>query len=382
MSAIRKRLYYLWKKSSEKQRRKKYTNIYFKEEIERFNASEDRKPQSLIRQEMKALQNYWDCFPYQYYRFDMYRNDCTLSIEEMKKYVPYYFSYNLFFPISAKEYEVLCDDKLLTYAMLKTYNTLQPKMLFGFDNNSFYDDTNTPVSNVQVDAIIKASTAAKLFIKPRFGLGGKGIAVFTRKDNQFINAEGKVLDHSFFLNELTGGVYIVQEGLVQHQSISAIYPHSINTFRVITECVNGEPRVLYALLRMGRGGKQVDNASSGGVYTKLDPLTGTLGDYAIANNRVVFKAHPDTNFVFKDSKMESWTEVKRFALVVAKKFREIKYIGWDIGLSPEGPTIIEINKRPDMEMIQDFYGGIRDDLKIKPKDWWYRSDFTLKNIKP
>ena len=382
MSAIRKRLYYLWKKSSEKQRRKKYTNIYFKEEIERFNASEDRKPQSLIRQEMKALQNYWDCFPYQYYRFDMYRNDCTLSIEEMKKYVPYYFSYNLFFPISAKEYEVLCDDKLLTYAMLKTYNTLQPKMLFGFDSNSFYDDTNTPVSNVQVDAIIKASTAAKLFIKPRFGLGGKGIAVFTRKDNELINAEGKVLDHSFFLNELTGGVYIVQEGLVQHQSISAIYPHSINTFRVITECVNGEPRVLYALLRMGRGGKQVDNASSGGVYTKLDPLTGTLGDYAIANNRVVFKAHPDTKFVFKDSKMESWTEVKRFALVVAKKFREIKYIGWDIGLSPEGPTIIEINKRPDMEMIQDFYGGIRDDLKIKPKDWWYRSDFTLKNIKP
>jgi hypothetical protein len=33
-----------------------------------------------------------------------------------------------------------------------------------------------------------------------------------------------------------------------------------------------------------------------------------------------------------------------------------------------------------MEMIQDFYGGIRDDLKIKPKDWWYRSNFTLKNI--
>jgi hypothetical protein len=329
---------------------------------------------------MKALQNYWDCFPFQYYHFDFYRNDCTLSLEEMKKYVPYYFSYNLFFPVSAKEYEVLCDDKLLTYAMLKTYNILQPKMLFGFDNNSFYDDTNTPVSNAQVDAIIKASTAAKLFIKPRFGLGGKGIVVFTRKENAFIDSEGKMLDHSYFLRELTGGVYIVQEGLVQHPSISAIYPHSINTFRVITECVNGESRVLYALLRMGRGGKQVDNASSGGVYTKLDPETGTLGDFAYSNNRAVFKAHPDTGFVFEDTKMENWPEVKRFALEVATKFREIKYIGWDIGLSPEGPTIIEINKRPDMEMVQDFYGGIRDVLKIKPKEWWYRSNFTLKNI--
>jgi hypothetical protein len=32
MSAIRKRLYYVWKKSSEKQRRKKYEGIYFKED--------------------------------------------------------------------------------------------------------------------------------------------------------------------------------------------------------------------------------------------------------------------------------------------------------------------------------------------------------------
>jgi hypothetical protein len=32
--------------------------------------------------------------------------------------------------------------------------------------------------------------------------------------------------------------------------------------------------------------------------------------------------------------MEDWPEVKRFALEVATKFREIKYIGWDIGLSP------------------------------------------------
>jgi hypothetical protein len=380
MSAIRKRLYYLWKKSSEKKVRKLYDRVNYKEDIERFNASEDRKPQSLIRQEMKALQNYWDCFPYQYYRFDMYRNDCTLSIEEMKKYVPYFFLNQLFFPLSYKDYHVLTEDKLLSSTLLKAYETLQPKMLFGFDNNSFYDDTNTPVSNVQVDAIIKTSTAAKLFIKPRFGLGGKGIAVFTRKDNELINAEGKVLDHSFFLNELTGGVYIVQEGLVQHQSISAIYPHSINTFRVITECVNGEPRVLYALLRMGRGGKQVDNASSGGVYTKLDPLTGTLGDYAIANNRVVFKAHPDTNFVFKDSKMEKWEEAKTLSLTIAKKFRKIRYLGLDIACTTEGLTIIELNNRPDMEMIQDFYGGIRDDLKIKPKNWWYKSSFTINSI--
>jgi hypothetical protein len=131
---------------------------------------------------------------------------------------------------------------------------------------------------------------------------------------------------------------------------------------------------------MGRGGKQVDNASSVGIYTKLDPETGTLGDFAFAHNRIIFETHPDTGFVFKDAKIEKWEEAKALSLIVAKKFRKIRYLGWDIACTTEGPSIVEFNNRPDMEMIQDFYGGIRDDLKIKPKDWWYKSNFTINSV--
>src|SRR5215203_4170823 len=91
MSALRKRLYYFWKKMSEKESRKKLATKFFKSDIERFKACKNLKPAAQLKQEMKKLQQYWDCYPYQYYRFDLYRSDCILSTDAMKKYVPLFF---------------------------------------------------------------------------------------------------------------------------------------------------------------------------------------------------------------------------------------------------------------------------------------------------
>jgi hypothetical protein len=380
MSAVRQRLYYIWKKLSEKHSRKKFETDNNKEDIDRFHACKDRKPEAQVKREMRALQKYWNCYPFQYYRFDFYRADCTLSLEEMKTYVPHFFIMSLFFPLSYKEYGVLCEDKLLTYATLKAYDVSQPPFLFCFDNTNFYNNTNTLIAPAEVDAIIASSTAAKLFVKPRFGLGGRGIVVFNKDGHQYRNEENNLLDHSFFLNELKGEKYIVQAGLVQHEAMNRLYPHSVNTFRIVTECIGGEARVLYALVRMGSGGQQIDNASSGGLYIKIDPETGVLGDYAFAFNRITFRTHPDTGFVFKGAAIEKWDEAKSFALAVAGKFREIKYMGWDVAFSTDGPAIIELNNAPGIGIVQDCYGGIRDDLKLNPKDWWYKSNYTIKNL--
>lgn len=379
MSAIREQLYYLWKKLAERQSRNGFENNYFKDDIDRYKAYKDRKPQSVIKREMKALQNYWDCFPFQYYRFNFYRNDCKLSLEEMKQYVPQYFIFNLFYPLSAKEYGILCEDKLLNFAMLKTYAIPQPGILFFFDNNKLYNNTNTPLSPESAEQILSTTEVAKLFIKPRFGIGGKGIFVFTKKGNTYIDEKETVLDLSFFERELKNDAYVIQEGLVQSETINRIYPGSVNTFRIVTECSNGEVRILYTILRMGSGGQQVDNASSGGLYTKVDN-TGMLGDFAYTTNQSVFFSHPDTGFVFKGATIENWEDARALAIAAALRFREIKYLGWDVAITINGPVIIELNHRPGVGIIQDWYGGIRDDLKINPKDWWYKSNYTLKNI--
>jgi hypothetical protein len=379
MNTPRQRFYYFWKKLSEKQSRKKLASGYFKKDLERFKLCTERKPAAQIKQELKTLQRYWNCYPFQYYRFDMYRKDCTLSLDEMKTYVPLFFLDALFYPVNQNGYGILTADKLLNFALLKSYDVAQPALLFCYDHQHFFDGTNTRIPDTQVLDQLQASKAAKLFVKPRLGSGGKGIFIFRKEGQTYIDENGQILEPDFFRTHIKDGLYIVQEGLGQHESMNRIYAHSINTFRVITECYNGEARVLYALIRFGRGGNQVDNASSGGMYIKVDPESGTLADFAYAYNRVTFDRHPDTGFVFKGAQLENWTTVKAFAVHVAEKFREIRFLGWDIALTEDGPAVIELNNSPDMGMIQDFYGGVRDGLHITPKDWWYQSKFTLKN---
>src|SRR5690349_12439013 len=231
MSAIQKQLYFYWKKLSERQSRKKFKTLLFKTDIERFKKYPDKKPAAQIAREMNALQKYWNCYPFQYYQFDLYRRDCTLSLEEMKKYVPKFFLNNLFFPLSFKDYGIVCEDKLLTYALLKAYEVPQPRLLFCYDHNTFYDGENNPISPTAIDNLIKHSKAEKLFVKARFGSEGKGIFVFQRNAAGSFENEAQVLfDHHFFTERpgalVSGrdatGYYIVQEGLVQHDCMNRI----------------------------------------------------------------------------------------------------------------------------------------------------------------
>src|SRR4051812_793716 len=104
MRALRKLVYFIWKKLSEKSSRSKLKLVFFKHDLERFRNCTNVKPPALMKREMKVLQQYWGCFPFQYYRFDFYKRSCLLSTEEMKKYVPLYFLHHLYFPHSYKEY--------------------------------------------------------------------------------------------------------------------------------------------------------------------------------------------------------------------------------------------------------------------------------------
>jgi hypothetical protein len=348
-----------------------------------------RKPAAQMKRELNTLHRYWGCYPFQYYRFDFYKQDCPLTVEEMKKYVPLFFLHYLYFPLSYKDYGMLCEDKLLTYAMLKAYDVPQPRLLFCFDHNMFFDSNNNPISQTEADALINASPTNTLFVKPRFGSEGKGIAIFNKCNGAFADEHNTALDHSFFLNNAknksipgrdTSGFYIVQESLSQHDELNRIYPQAINTYRAITECINGEARMLYCVVRMGSGGRQIDNASAGGIFVRIDLDTGELFDSAQAFDQSQCTTHPDTGFVFKGARMETWAETKAFTVNAALKFRDIRYLGWDIAVTKDGPSVIEFNNKPDMAGIQDSYGGIRDDLKINPKDWWYQSNFTIKNL--
>lgn len=328
---------------------------------------------------MWQLWKYWKVYPIHYFRYNFYKSNCSFGIEEMKKYIPDFFAYYLLFPKSYKDRGVLCEDKRLMYSIANGLDINQPNELFSIHNGFFFSPSLDILSQNDVLLTINESKSRKLFVKPTFGVGGKGIYIFCKEDGMYFCKEHNITLDSSFLNKIISHNYVVQEGVIQHSELNQIYPHSLNTFRIVTEVTNNmNVNILFSLLRMGLGGNQVDNASSGGIYVKIDKETGLFNLKAYSDLDNTFEEHPDTNFKFKDYSFPMWDEVISFAKKMAFNFCEIKYIGWDIAFSSSGPVLIEANHAPSIEIIQDVYGGCRNDFGINSSmKYWYSDNYHL-----
>lgn len=63
---------------------------------------------------------------------------------------------------------------------------------------------------------------------------------------------------------------VVEDVILQHSDMAALHPESLNTLRVVT-VLNGEgPHIVYAYIRIGNGGRSVDNLHAGGMYAPIE----------------------------------------------------------------------------------------------------------------
>jgi hypothetical protein len=151
------------------------------------------------------------------------------------------------------------------------------------------------------------------------------------------------------------GRWLFQETVLQHAAISAIYPHSVNTLRIVTCRSPGQPAVILgAVLRMGGGGRVVDNASQGGLFVGIDLATGALrpqGHRFFKHGGDVVAAHPDTGFPFAGAVIPCFDRVLAMVEDAAVEVPH-ELIGWDVAVTASGPVLIEGNTVPDIVILE------------------------------
>lgn len=142
-----------------------------------------------------------------------------------------------------------------------------------------------------------------------------------------------------------GGQYLLQERIIQHSQISLLYPHSINTIRVITFNINGKIEVFCAALRLGVNGMKVDNWGIGGIAVNIDLETGQLTGNGYFKPEFGGKAekHPNTNVEFEGFKIPYFHEGIELVSQLHSYLYGIYSVGWDIIITPDGPAILEGN---------------------------------------
>ena len=242
--------------------------------------------------------------------------------------------------------------EIVSPAKYKTFFTIKPNFL-----NNFKDFINRDfIENGTVDDLKKfLSNNEEFMVKPRDGLGGKGVYKEYRKNIKDVNE---------FYDYLKNNNLFIEEYVKQNKEINKLCKESVNTIRIMTFAYNGKSEIVYAAMRIGNGVNNVDNFHQGGMGCKIDLDKGILIGDAYDKDLNHFKVHPKSKVKFDGFKIPYWEEAKKLVLNASKVNNNIHMVGWDVAITDDGPTLIEGNRRPGFDLIQVLSKRGRKDIMM------------------
>lgn len=331
----------------------------FKQNIFRINVflqDPNKKPAAILFREFFSIWRKKKRFPIHYIGRLMYRK----GFENPEDYMDMEEYKSIVFPVrnNPEAYVHMLSNKLIFHVFCEKYKLPVPRMLgYNMRSSFFMEDNLIPIDSEKdlisyFEEMFKVKKAEVIFLKAFCGFMGKHVHKLT--------LENVGEDVPLLKETLLNGEFIFQEGVQQIDSISKIYPSSVNTLRVETFIDNqGTSHILGAVLRLGSGGKYIDNVSSGGFFVPIEMKNGTLkkkGVRAMIHGGEEIFEHPDTGFVFEKFKIPFFDECKELAVKLATHFPN-RIAGWDLAITEEGPVVIEGNNQPGITIGELSYGG-------------------------
>ncbi|MBR3268361.1 MAG: hypothetical protein IKI58_06515 [Oscillospiraceae bacterium] len=150
-----------------------------------------------------------------------------------------------------------------------------------------------------------------------------------------------------FFTENTGKNVLLEDLIIQHPEMSAMNPSSVNTLRVMSlRCADGKPRIMAAVLRMGRAGQSVDNFSGNGIAAAIDAKTGVICTRGIDAEFKHYVVHPDTGKQIVGFQIPHWDQLKEMVQKAALVVPEVRFVGWDFAIRENDVMLVEGNEYP------------------------------------
>lgn len=196
-----------------------------------------------------------------------------------------------------------------------------------------------------------------IFSKPDDSCSGQGIY-----QNYVINKDTNLEGLFNFLKENN---LFVEDCIIQHETMNKLHPSSINTVRVCTLVKNNKAHVMYALQRIGINGMKVDNVGAGGIYTLLSDKGEIINPCWSDKTISTYTVHPSTKMNLIGFKVPHFKEALKLCKKAALVVKDVRYVGWDIAITKDGPIIVEGNPLPGYDMPQNYFVTNKD-TGLKP----------------
>lgn len=200
------------------------------------------------------------------------------------------------------------------------------------------------IKDVEKQVVIDWINEKKIFVaKDILGTCGKGVKRIDVSELKNVDAVYEYLiDNNFMM---------IEEIVYQHNDLNNLHPHSINTIRLVTILKNNKAHIVGAFLRIGNGAF-VDNINSGGMAAPINDSTGIIEFPAQDKDGKVYSAHPLTGVSIVGFKIPMWDECIELVNEAVQLVPSVRYVGWDISVTENGPVFIEGNPFPGHDIYQ------------------------------
>lgn len=298
-------------------------------------------PCKLSNQEIQKVNEYWKAnygkkVPLYWHR--LYKSYTGVFDE---KYFPeYLFStkleeklnpYNTALPLQNKAF---CPQQLFSHMEC---DGIEVPQLYIFNSRGvFFDKKGTVVEKNQACELIR--NAGEVIIKPTIDtMGAKGVRLLNIANGVDLR-KNEGVEQIF---DSYGKDFIIQKKVINHESIRRLYPDAVNTLRVITFFAEGGIQVAPLSMRIGMGGRVVDN---GGIFIGVSS-EGLLNKEGFSKYGIIrYQKHPDTGIIFSGYKIEGVSEMINAAKLCHSMIPQLKMLSWDLAYNDSGKvTIIEVN---------------------------------------
>ncbi len=135
---------------------------------------------------------------------------------------------------------------------------------------------------------------------------------------------------------------ILDEYIEQHPYMKKLSP-AVNTVRVTTLFYHNKLHIISATLRMALESQEVDNFDTGGVAVALNQKTGKAKPVAITRDSYCCKVHPKSHIKIANIQIPYWKEILKLIQECTQVVPEIRYVGWDVAITKDGPILVEGN---------------------------------------
>ncbi|QDC35885.1 MULTISPECIES: sugar-transfer associated ATP-grasp domain-containing protein [Sphingobium] len=196
-----------------------------------------------------------------------------------------------------------------------------------------------------------------IIAKPSYTSRGRGVERFVRDGDRWRGGHRR-LSETALLARLhrqwaRGGV--IQQRLATHPALEPVSPGALPTLRVVTVLdERGAPEACALALRLSAGeGRPVDNFNAGNLVLAVDDAGRCGAAWRGGMGRVRPGRHPATGAMLEGMMLPDRDAAEALALAAHRRFREgFAVIGWDIGLTAQGPALIEGNWNPGTDIVQ------------------------------